>query len=50
MGDIASYNTNIEIKTIVSPALSDQLLEDLKPFQETHALIVFRQTVEGLFD
>ncbi|WP_026072515.1 P-II family nitrogen regulator [Nodosilinea nodulosa] len=50
MGDIAGYNTNIEIKTIVATALSDQLLEDLKPFQETHALIVFRQTVEGLFD
>ncbi|WP_008318824.1 P-II family nitrogen regulator [Leptolyngbya sp. PCC 6406] len=50
MGDIAGYNTNIEIKTIVTSELSDQLLEALKPFQETHALIVFRQTVEGLFD
>lgn len=50
MGDIAGYNTNIEIKTIVSADLSDQLLEELKPYQETHALIVFRQTVEGLFD
>ncbi len=50
MGDIAGYNTNIEIKTIVSSDLSDQLLEDLKPYQETHALIAFRQTVEGLFD
>ena len=50
MGDIAGYNTNIEIKTIVSSALSDQLLDELKPYQETHALIVFRQTVEGLFD
>lgn len=50
MGDIAGYNTNIEIKTIVSAELSDQLLEELKPYQATHALIVFRQTVEGLFD
>lgn len=50
MGDIAGYNTNIEIKTIVSPDLSDRLLEELKPLQETHALIAFRQTVEGLFD
>ncbi|MBD1915039.1 MULTISPECIES: hypothetical protein [Cyanophyceae] len=50
MGDIAGYNTNIEIKTIVSAKLSDQLLDELKPFQETHALIAFRQTVEGLFD
>lgn len=50
MGDIAGYNTNIELKTIVSPDLSDHLLEELKPLQETHALIAFRQTVEGLFD
>ena len=50
MGDIAGYNTNIELKTIVSHDVSDQLMEALKPSQETHALIVFRQTVEGLFD
>lgn len=50
MGDMAGYNTNIEVKTIVTPEVSDQLLEDLKPFQGTHALIAFRQTVEGLFD
>lgn len=50
MGDIAGYNTNIEIKTIVTKEISEQLLKDLKPFQETHALIAFRQSVEGLFD
>ena len=50
MGDIAGYNTNIEVKTIVTSATSDQLLEDLKPLQATHALIAFRQTVDGLFD
>lgn len=50
MGDMAGYNTNIEIKTIVASETSDQLLEDLKPFQSTHALIAFRQSVEGLFD
>jgi hypothetical protein len=50
MGDMAGYNTNIEVKTVVTLEISDQLLEDLKPFQETHALIVFRQSVEGLFD
>jgi hypothetical protein len=50
MGDIAGYNTNIEIKTIVTAELSNQLLESLKPLQERNALIVFRQTVEGLFD
>lgn len=50
MGDMAGYNTNIEIKTIVDSDRSDQLLEDLKPFQATHALIAFRQSVNGLFD
>jgi hypothetical protein len=49
-GDMAGYNTNIEVKTIVPPELSDRLLEDLKQFQGTHALIAFRQNVEGLFD
>ncbi|MEM6836812.1 MAG: DUF3240 family protein [Cyanobacteria bacterium P01_C01_bin.120] len=50
MGDIAGYNTNIEIKTIVNATISDQLLEALRPFQATHALIAFRQDVEGSFD
>ncbi|GAB4339046.1 MAG: nitrogen regulatory protein P-II [Leptolyngbyaceae cyanobacterium] len=50
MGDMAGYNTNIEIKTIVTSEASDQLLEDLKPLQANHALIAFRQSVEGLFD
>lgn len=50
MGDIAGYNTNIEIKTIVTVEASDQLLKDIKPLQTNHALIAFRQTVEGLFD
>jgi nitrogen regulatory protein PII len=50
MGDIAGYNTNIEITTVVTPDLSDQLLAALKPLKETHALIAFRQVVEGLFD
>jgi hypothetical protein len=50
MGDMAGYNTNIEVKTIVTPKISEQLLEDLEQFQATHALIAFRQNVEGLFD
>uniref|UniRef100_A0A832H150 DUF3240 domain-containing protein n=1 Tax=Oscillatoriales cyanobacterium SpSt-402 TaxID=2282168 RepID=A0A832H150_9CYAN len=50
MGDMAGYNTNIEIKTIVNSETSDQLLENLKPLQSTHALIAFRQSVDGLFD
>ena len=39
MGDIAGYNTNIEVKTVVSSELSGQLLEDLKPLQETYAIM-----------
>lgn len=50
MGDMAGYNTNIEVKTIVTPEISDQLLEDLKSFPPNHALIAFRVSVEGLFD
>ncbi len=49
MGDMAGYNTNIEVKTIVSEEISNQLLEDLKHFPPNHALIAFRQNVEGLF-
>ncbi len=48
-GDMAGYNTNIEVKTIVTPEISDQLLEKLAQFPETYALIAFRQSVEGLF-
>lgn len=50
MGDMAGYNTNIAITTIVAAETSDQLFEDLKPLQSNHALIAFRQTVEGVFD
>ena len=50
MGDMAGYNTNIEIKTIMTSAASDQLMEDLKQLQSAHALVAFRQIVEGLFD
>lgn len=50
MGDVAGYNTNIEVKAIVSLEASEKLLEQLKQFQGSHALIAYRQTVEGLFD
>ena len=50
MGDMAGYNTNIEVKTIVSPEISARLLEELKHFPPNHALIAFRQSVEGLFN
>ena len=48
MGDIAGYNTNIEIKTIVSPEASDDILRGLPELREGHALIAFRQDVEAL--
>lgn len=50
MGDIAGYNTNIEVKTIVTQEKSDQLLEALDHFEINRALIAFRHKVEGLFD
>ncbi len=50
MGDVAGYNTNVEIKSIVTQEESEQLFENLEQFQTTHALIVFRQKVEGWFD
>lgn len=50
MGDIAGYNTNIEVKTVVTLETSDKLLEEIKQFQANYALIAFRQKVEGLFD
>ncbi|MGV2829816.1 P-II family nitrogen regulator [Myxosarcina sp. GI1(2024)] len=50
MGDMAGYNTNIEVKTIVSLETSDKLLEELKNFSKNHASIAFRHEVEGLFD
>ena len=43
MGDMAGYNTNIEVKTIVTDETSDRLLEDLKEFTQNHALIAFRR-------
>ncbi len=49
LGDIAGYNTNIEIKTIVSPEVSDDILWDLKKSHGEHALIAFRQNVEALY-
>ena len=47
MGDIAGYNTNIEVKAVVTSAASEKLLEDLKSLQSTYALIAFRQNVDG---
>jgi len=50
MGDIAGYNTNIEVKTILTSEVSDQLMEALKPIKASYALTAYRQTVEGWFE
>ena len=50
MGDIAGYNTNIEVKTIVTPEKSEELLNELNQFETNHALIAFRHKVDGIFD
>lgn len=50
MGDIAGYKTNIEVKTIVSSEAADQLLEEVRQLQDKHALIAYRQKVDGIFD
>lgn len=50
MGDIAGYNTNIEIKTLVSPEVSDAIMLDLKQNQDGHGLIAYRHNVEALSD
>src|ERR671933_2999853 len=48
MGDIAGYNTNIEIKTVVSPEASDDILRALAENRNGHALIAFRHDIEAL--
>jgi nitrogen regulatory protein PII len=48
LGDVAGYNTNIEIKTLVSLEVSDAILESIKDYQGNHALLAFRQNVEAL--
>ncbi|MCF4970060.1 P-II family nitrogen regulator [Nostoc sp. CMAA1605] len=49
LADIAGYNTNIEIKTIVSLAVSDEITCKLKEEQGKHALIAFRHNIEAFY-
>ncbi|WP_414585892.1 P-II family nitrogen regulator [Scytonema sp. PCC 10023] len=49
LGDMAAYNTNIEIKTIVSLEASDAILSALKDERGGHALIAYRHNVEAFF-
>lgn len=48
IGDIAGYNTNIQIKTVVSPETSDAIFRTLAEMRNGHALIAFRHDVEAL--
>ncbi|HAG82233.1 MAG TPA: hypothetical protein DCL61_13965 [Cyanobacteria bacterium UBA12227] len=48
MGDIAGYNTNIEIKSVVSSDVSEDILLAIAQMRNGHALIAFRQNVETL--
>ena len=47
-GDMVGYNTNIEIKTVVSQEVSESIFSGLAEYQSNHALIAFRQNVEAL--
>jgi hypothetical protein len=47
-GDIVGYNTNIEIKTILSLEVSNDILRSIKDYQGTQAVIAFRSHVETL--
>lgn len=49
MGDMAGYNTNLEIKTILSLEVSDAILQSIKEYHGKHALIAFRCHVEALY-
>ncbi|MDF5713829.1 MAG: hypothetical protein PUP93_08030 [Rhizonema sp. NSF051] len=49
MGDMAGYNTNIEIKTILSKEASDDILRSIKDYQGKQAVIAFRSNIEGLY-
>lgn len=48
MGDVPGYNTNIEIKTIVSPDICNEIFSALSELQEKYALIAFQHNVEVL--
>ncbi|MBD2608797.1 hypothetical protein H6G81_30835 [Scytonema hofmannii FACHB-248] len=49
LSDLAGYNTNIEIKIIVSLEVSDAIFSALKEEQGKHALIAFRHNVEAFY-
>ena len=50
LGDLAGYNTNIEIKAIVPQEVSDAIFWSIKDYQGKQAIMAFRQNVETLVD
>lgn len=50
MGDIPGYNTNFELKTIVSLEASDVILRLLGDSKDERALIAYRHPVEAFVD
>ncbi|MDF5714485.1 MAG: hypothetical protein PUP93_11485 [Rhizonema sp. NSF051] len=48
-GDMAGYNTNIEVKTILSLEVSNDILQSIKDYQGKQAVIAFRSHVEVLY-
>ncbi len=50
LGDMAGYNTNIEIKAIVSQEVSDAIFLSIKDYPGKQALMAFRQNVEALIN
>ena len=47
-GDIAGYNTNFELKTIVSSQVADDILQAMVEIRKKHALIAYRYEVEAI--
>jgi hypothetical protein len=50
MSDIVGYNTNIEIKTIVTKEVSENILQALAETRDGHALIAYRHEVDALIE
>lgn len=48
LGDIAGYNTNVEIKTVVAQDIADEIFSALTEVRNGHALIAYRHEVEAL--
>jgi nitrogen regulatory protein PII len=48
LGDIPGFNTNIEVKTLISIDVSDEIIQGLSEMRKDHALIAFQHEVDAL--